>query len=174
MEESIMNNHQRQPIPLPPGNSLLRSLNDTQKQKTADELVEAIGNSKDVLVRVTTVFPLTLFPDTITIDRTKLTITHRDFFKAGEAISFNIEDILNVAASVGPFLGSIRISSRFFDQDKPYVVEHLTRKDALRIKRILQGCIIAKQKGVDSSALSTRELAKLLDELGKVAPAEKV
>lgn len=145
-----------------------------KKQETAQELFDAIGGSKDVLVRVSTVFPLTLFPDTITIDRTKLTITHRDFFKSGESLSINIEDILNVAAGVGPFFGTIKITSRFFHSDKPYIVNHLTRRDALRIKRILQGYIIAKQKEVDCTALSTRELANMLDELGKVAPAEKV
>ena len=145
-----------------------------EKQKTANELIDTIGGSQDVLIRVTTAFPFALFPDTITIDRTKLTITHRDFFRLGESLSINIEDILNVTAGVGPLFGTIKLSTRFFDALKPYVVRHLTRGDTLRIKRILQGYIIAKQKKVDSSALSTRELAKLLDELGKVAPAEIV
>lgn len=159
---------------LPRTNGPLPGAEGTKKQQTAQELVEAISGSYDVLLRVTTVFPLTLFPDTITIDRTKLTISHREFFKVGEALSINIEDILNVVAGVGPFFGTIKISTRFFDPDKPYVVYKLWRKDALRIKRILQGYIIAMQKGVDCSSLSTRELARLLDELGKVPPAEKV
>lgn len=159
---------------LPRTNGPLPGVEDNQKQKVAQELVEAIGGSYDVLLRVTTVFPLTLFPDTITIDRTKLTITHRDFFKVGEALSINIEDILNVTAGVGPFFGTIKISTRFFDPDKPYVVYKLWRKDALRIKRILQGYIIALQKGVDCTSLPTRELARLLDELGEVTPSEKV
>lgn len=146
-----------------------------KKHVAEEELVEAIGESRDILVRAKTVFPLTLFPDTISLDRTKLTITHRDFFKAGDVLSIGIEDILNVAATVGPFFGSITITTRFFDQDnKPYKVDHFTRADALKIKRIAQGYVIAKQKGVDCSALSNPELTKLLDELGKVAPAEKV
>ena len=145
-----------------------------EKQKTADELIDAVGGSQDVLVRINTVFPLTIFPDTITIDRTKLTITHREFFKVGQSLSINIEDILNVEAGVGPFFGTIKITTRFFDPSKPYTMRNITRGDALRIKRILQGYIIAKQKEVDCTALTTRELAKLLDELGKVAPAEKV
>lgn len=173
-KEFNMNNNHRPTIHLPHLPQTYLDNTDTEKQKATKELVDAIGTSQDVLIRVSTAFPFTLFPDTITIDRNKLTITHRDFFKAGATISINIEDILNVVANVGPVLGSVRISSRFFDRDKPYVVNNLFRKDTLRIKRILQGCIIAKQRGIDCSALTTTELAKLLDELGKVATPEKV
>src|SRR5438270_8983362 len=104
---------------IPGKSSSLYSNADEEKQKAADKLVEAIGDSYDVLVRATTVFPLTLFPDTLTVDRTKLTITHRDFLSAGEVLSIQIEDILNVTATVGPFFGSIKISTRFFDPGKP-------------------------------------------------------
>ncbi len=164
-----MYNQQDQSVQLPRSRSFL-----DEKQKTQEELTNAIGDAHDVLMRATAVFPLTLFPDTVAIDRTKLTITHRDFFGAGEVLSINIEDILNVTATVGPFFGSIKISTRFFDPDKPYTVDHFWRKDALRIKRIAQGYVIAKQKEIDCSALSNRELAKLLDELGKVSAPEKI
>ncbi len=144
------------------------------KHETEQKLVQAIGDSHDVLARARTVFPLTLFPDTITIDRTKLTITHRDFFRVGEVLSIRIEDILNVTATVGPFFGTVSISTRFFDPAKPYSVARFWRADALKIKRIVQGYLIAKQQEVDCSALTTRELAKKLDELGKVSPEEKL
>lgn len=159
---------------LPQESKTITEANAREKQKTAIEIIDAVGGSQDVLIRVNTVFPFTLFPDTITIDRTKLTITHRDFFKSGESLSINIEDILNVTANVGPFIGSIKIATRFYGSDKPFIVKNLNRRDVLRIKRILQGYIIAKQKEVDCSALSTGELTKLLDELGKVSPPEKV
>lgn len=171
-----MYDNRNQPIQLPRKQTPLvgvRTQND-EKLKTEEELIEAIGDAQDVLVRITTMFPFSLFPDTITIDRTKLTITHRDIFKSGEVLSINIEDILNVSASVGPFYGTIKISTRFYDSDKPYTIEHFSRADALKVKRIAQGYVIAKQKEVDCSALSNVELTKLLDELGKVAPAEKV
>jgi hypothetical protein len=146
----------------------------TSKKQVTQELEQAIGASSDVLVRAKTVFPLTLFPDTLTIDRTKLTITHRDFFKAAEVLSISIVDILNVTATVGPFFGSIKISTRFFDLNKPYTVDHFKRADALKIKRIAQGYIIARQKNIDCSVISTKELAEMLDELGQVGPEERV
>jgi len=145
-----------------------------EKRKARADLVQAIGDSQDVLVRATTVFPITLFPDTITVDRAKLTVTHRDFLRAGEVLSIRIEDILNVTATVGPIFGSIKIATRFFDSNKPYEVTHFWRSDALKIKRIVQGYLIAKQQEVDCSSLSTKELRIMLDELGKVAREEKV
>jgi hypothetical protein len=152
------------------------SLTDAKpdKNKIEKKLTEAIGDSHDVLMRATTVFPLTLFPDTLTIDRTKLTITHRNFLNAGEVLSIRIEDILNVTASVGPLFGSVKIATRFFDPSKPYKVDHFWRKDALKLKRIVQGYLIAKQQKVDCSKLSSSELAKMLDKLGKVDGPEKV
>lgn len=144
------------------------------KQNVQKKLVKAIGDSHDILFRAKTVFPLTIFPKTVTIDRSKLTITHRDFFQVGEALSINIEDVLNVMATVGPFFGSIKITTRFFDPGTPSTVDHIRRADALKIKRIMQGYIIARQKNVDCSALTTNELATMLDELGKVSSEEKL
>lgn len=145
-----------------------------EKEKAREELVQTLGESHDVLVKATTVFPLTLFPDTITVDRTKITITHRNFFMTGESLSIAIEDVLNVTAAVGPFFGKILLATRFFDPNKPYEVDNFWRKDALKIKRIVQGYLIARQKDIDTSALSPKELAKTLDELGRVTPEARL
>lgn len=147
---------------------------DSKQRKTARELIQAIGTAHDTLTRVSTVFPFKLFPTTVSVDRTKITITERDFFKAGEVLSIRIEDVLNVTANVGPVLGSVKISTRFFNPEKPYVVDKLRRADALKLKRIVQGCLIARQQNIDYSKLPTKDLSKMLDELGKVAPEETV
>ena len=138
--------------------------------RNARRLSEAIGNSQDVLVTATTVFPFSLFPDTATIDREKLSIAHRFFFRVAEVVSIRIEDILNVTADVGPFFGSLQIQTRFFDPDKPYTINYLWRSDALRLKRILQGYVIAIQKGIDCSGFAAKDLAQLLDDLGQGNP----
>ena len=157
-------------MPQTPGSSLPL----TNKQPTVEELTKAVGDAHEVLVRATTAFPFTLFPDTVTLDRTKLTITHKEFFRVGEVVSFRIEDILHVTANVGPLFGSIQIASRFFDNTKPYRVNFLWRKDALKLKRIIQGYIIAMQNQIDCSALTNGELASLLNQLGKGTGGEKV
>lgn len=141
-------------------------------EQSIHELKKAVHNARETLLTATTVFPFTLFPDTITLDREKLTISHRIFFQVAEVMSIRIEDILNVTADVGPFFGSIKVSTRFFDAQKPYHINFLWRQDALRIKRVTQGYIIAMQKGIDCSALPTDKLADMLDQLGQSAPQD--
>jgi hypothetical protein len=136
--------------------------------EAARELTQAIHQSHEVLVKAVTSFPFTLFPDTVTLDREKLTISHREFFMTGEVMSIRIKDILNVTADVGPFFGSLKITTRFFNNgEKPYTVKYLSRRDALRLKRVLQGYIIAEQKKIDCSTLKTKELVQMLDNLGQ-------
>lgn len=144
------------------------------KIEAKQQLSKAISGSHDALVTATTVFPFTFFPDSVIVDREKFTVTHRIFVRVAEVTSIRVEDILNVTADVGPFFGSLKISTRFFDPDKPYAVNYLWRSDALKIKRIMQGYIIAIQRGIDCTALSTPELAKLLDELGRAEPFDEV
>jgi hypothetical protein len=138
------------------------------KNQARKKLQEAIGDSQEVLCRAQTVFPFTLFPDTITIDRSKIDITHRNFFRVEQTTSMRIEDILTAVANVGPFFGSLKITTRFFGakDDTEYALNYLTRHDALQLKRILQGYIIARQRKIDCSSLAPKELAKLLNELG--------
>lgn len=147
------------------------TLNQIQKHRAMDDstlaLSQTISRSHEVLAKGKTVFPFTLFPDTVTVDRSKLTIHHKEFFKTGEVMSIRIEDILNVTVDVGPFFGSLKIYTRFFNTDRPYTVSFLTREDAIKIKRVLQGYIIALQQKIDCSTLSTEELSSMLEELGK-------
>jgi hypothetical protein len=139
------------------------------KQEIKQELRRAIQNSKQILAQATTVFPFTLFPDTVTIDRSQVTIVHRSFLKLGDVVSIRIEDVLNVEATVGPFFGSLSISTRFFNtsqDEKHYKVHWLWRHDALHIKRILHGYMTAVKQHIDCSRLETRELTQLLNSLG--------
>jgi hypothetical protein len=144
-----------------------------KKHQARTELRQAIGHSNEILITAQTVFPFTLFPDTITIDRSNLTVSHRFFFKTAQVTSIRIEDILNTTANIGPLFGSLKIATRFYGTDKIYQVNYLRRTDALRIKQILQGYIIALQKEIDCTSLPTKELARLLSELGAEAPDAK-
>lgn len=161
-----MDNDQQSPFPRQTTPDPIAPARAMTAQESVAELRQAIKGSNQILTTATTVFPLTLFPDTLTVDRAKLTITKRRFLWSAEVMSIQIEDILNVTATVGPFFGNIKISSRI-PTAAPYFVHNFWRNDALRIKRITQGYIIARQQGIDCSSLSTQELAAMLDKLGE-------
>lgn len=164
-----MDENQNRPLPVAPQAPLIAQEPPAPTPLTHEEtkqvLKAAIWDSNEVLAEATTV--LTIFTDTMCIDRTMLTVTKRSFFKSAEVMSIRIEDVLNVTATVGPFFGSIKIVSRVLNTEKPFHIGLFWRKDAMRMKRILQGYVIALQGKIDCSSLSTHELANMLDKLGE-------
>lgn len=133
------------------------------KQK---DLREIVSQSHEVLMAANTVFPLTLFPDTVVVDRTKVTVTRRDFFWSSDVMSIRIEDVLNVSAGVGPFFGSLTIASRVMSTTDHFQINHFWRNDAIRLKHIIQGYVIAQHNNLDTAHLSKQELIDTLMELG--------
>jgi hypothetical protein len=134
-------------------------------EETKQELQQAIVGSNEVLAQATTVF--TPFADILTLDRAKLTVTKRRFVRSAEVMSIRIEDVLNVTAAVDFFFGSIKISSRVMNADNPYTIGYFWRKDAIHLKRVTQGYIIAMQRSIDCSSLAAAELTAMLDQLGE-------
>jgi hypothetical protein len=141
----------------------------SQASNSARQLTEAVEQSQDMLFTATTVFPFTLFPDTVTIDREKVTVANRTFFRVAEIDSIRIEDILKVTADVGPFFGSAIIRTRYFNTSS-LNVRFLWRSDALKLKRILQGYVIAKRNNIDCNVFTAPQLSKLLDDIGQGHP----
>lgn len=135
------------------------------REETKQELQQAIQGSNEILATATTV--LTFFPDTLTLDRAKLTVTKRQFFKTAEVMSIRIEDLLNITAAVDMFFGSIKMSSRVMNTDNPYAIGNFWRRDAIHLKRVTQGYIIALQRNIDCSSLASSELVGMLDKLGE-------
>ena len=131
-----------------------------------DKLRNMAKRSHEVLVSVNTVFPMTLFPSTVIVDRTKVTIISRTFFFTSKTISIRIEDILNVSCTLGPFFGSVVVSSRVMNSTDHFEIDLFWRHDAIRLKHIIQGYMIAQHNDVDISNLSRDELVEHLAELG--------
>jgi hypothetical protein len=153
--------------------SSVAQVSTRQKNETLEELAKVVEGAQEILARATTVFPLDIFPDTIMVDRSQVTITQRSFFFVGGTTSIRIEDILNVTANVGPFFGSVKISTRFFDPDKPYEITRLWREDALKLQAIIQGLVIAAKREIDTHNLDKDELVDGLTKVGQTPPADQ-
>ncbi len=131
-----------------------------------EKLKSIVSKSHEILMSANTVFPITLFPDSVTVDRTKVTITKRDFFWTSDVMSIRIEDVLNVSASVGPIFGSLTIASRVMSTIDHFKINHFWRNDAIRLKHIIQGYVIAQHNNIDTAHLTRSELVETLRELG--------
>lgn len=137
----------------------------TEAEKAREQLEQAIEQSNEILMTAQTVAPV--FGDVITIDRAKVTVAKRTFFQTAEVMSIRVEDLLNVTASLGMVFGIVKISNRVAGGDKPTTVGPFWRNDALKLKRITQGYVIALQRSIDVSELSCIELKSMLERLGE-------
>jgi hypothetical protein len=136
-------------------------------QTASAELYHTALKSQEVIFKADTIFPFTLFPDTITLDREKITIANRFFFRVARIVSSQIDDIQGLEADVGPFFGTVKITSKFFASNRR-MVRFLKRADAIELRRLIQGFIIAKQKGIDCSKIDKAHLLVMLHEIGKM------
>jgi len=144
-----------------------RTAGQIADDKETDKLDQMVAQAKEVLAEAQTVIlPQNLFPDTIRVDRTRVTITQRTFFWTEKVISLRIEDILNISCSVGPLFGSLTISSRVMNSTDHFEINYFWRKDALRIKHIIQGYIIAVHNNVETARMNKEELITKLSVLG--------
>jgi hypothetical protein len=133
-------------------------------EETRQELRQAIRGSNQILASSHTV--LALFPDTVIIDRAKVTVTKRQFYRTADVMSVRIEDVLNATCTVGPVFGTVTIVSRVMNVNQNTTIGRFWRGDAKRLKRVLQGYVIALQRSIDCSSLGTAELAGMLERLG--------
>jgi nucleotidyltransferase/DNA polymerase involved in DNA repair len=140
------------------------SLRNMSAEESKHELEEAIRGSNEVLMSSNTV--LSLFPDSVVVDRAKVSIVKRNFFRMANVMSMRIEDVLNATCTVGPVLGTVSVTSRVINEDQTSTIGRFWRADAVRLKRIIQGYVIALQRNIDCSALETEELSQMLEKLG--------
>lgn len=136
-------------------------------QANPDQMHKVVEQSQEILAGARTVIlPQNIFPDTITVDRMKVTITLWNSLWSKEVVTLRIEDILNVAAHIGLLFGSLTVSTRVMNSTDHFVINGFWNKDALRLKHIIQGYMIALHEGIDVSQLSTERLIRKLNELG--------
>lgn len=131
-----------------------------------------VEKSHNVLCRARAVWPFDLFPDVITIDRKKLTVEHRSFFGVKQTVSVRHSDVTNVQAHVGPFFGSLIITSEHFINNIQKI-NYLPRGDVMKIQKLVQGMIIAHKEGVEMNGIDDKKLLKLLNELGDSESANR-
>ncbi len=130
-----------------------------------DQLRGIVEMSHPTLAKASAIFPFDLFPDTLTIDRQKLTVVHRSFFNIEQTVCVQLADVTNIQANVGPFFGALTISSEHFINNTQ-TIKYVSRRNAIMIQHLLQGMIIAHKEHIDLNQIGDKELLRLLDDLG--------
>ena len=147
-----------------------KRLDESEKkaEEGPEEMLEITERAHEVLYEANTVFPFTLFPSTLTLDREKLTIAHRTFWRTAEITSVPISEILSCKVNVGPFFGSLHLVFSFF-ADNQRTISYLWRKDATEMQRMIHGYIIAHKREINTTNVGLDDLKILLKEIGQGA-----
>lgn len=147
--------------------SLLRRRNQPEESENGSmhALAELANVTERTLFTARAVFPFELFPDTLRIDRMKITVIHNDFLKMAHTTSIRLKDLGNVEAILGPFFGTIILTSQYY-RNNTQTINFLTRRDAQHAQRLLQGFMVALKANIDTSNISEDELIQLLHRIG--------
>lgn len=149
---------------------------EKSQEKSAHEekkLRQVVEESQDILAQTKTVFPFTPFPTKVTIDRHKLTIVFRKFFRVEQTVSVPIEDIKNIQADVGPFLGSLTITSDLFINNIQRI-NYLPRPVVKEVQKLVQGAMVAIKEGINITKIDCVQLKKQLSDLGEGHTSESL
>lgn len=131
-------------------------------------LTQLLNEDTQVLFSVSTVFPFDLFPTKVVVYSKKVDIIDRIFFASTEIKSILINDILEVEVQTTPFFSSMTIVSRM-PMMPTQKISTLKTSDALKLRSILQGLLIAGQQHADMGETSPGTLKRQAEKLGSAA-----
>lgn len=125
------------------------------------------------ILRAKTVFPFTLFPDTLVIDTTKITIASKELFATEYVVTIPLKDLSDVTIQTVLFLGTLVVkympqsSSPGMNEPVEIRIANLKREDAIKAKNILKGALVAKAEEINIAVLPPEEVVKVLEKFGK-------
>lgn len=148
---------------------------ETQIKETREELSKiknTITASHRILYDCKTVFPFDIYPDRIIIDENKVDIIYGLFAYSSHVFSIPLKNISGARSTTTLFFGDLDIDITGFETN-PDTIKHLKKKDAVRLRRIINGLVITFKEGIDISKLPLEEAKKQIEEIGRARAVQK-
>jgi hypothetical protein len=137
-----------------------------EKQENIDKrkVANLIKKSNRILVSITShAFPFDFFPDIINVEEGRITVINRHLLSS-EVHSIDIKDISNIFINTTAFRSQLVIISKTFESNE-ISIKNLITKDAVYIRRIIEGLRVFINKQIETSSYSAEELVSKLEEL---------
>ena len=128
-------------------------------------IADMVHNSNTILMSITSVFPFDFYPTTINVEATRVTIINRQLF-ASQVHSIDIKDISSVFIETGILFAAITLISTTYSQKK-LVVTKLWKKEAILLRRIIEGLRMFEKNNINTTNFSRVELLSKLKELSE-------
>ena len=137
-----------------------------EKQENIDKrtVENLIKRSNRILVSISShAFPFDFFPDIVNVEEGRVTLINRHLFSS-EVHSIDIKDISNIFINTTAFRSQLVIISKTFESNE-VSIKNLKTKDAVYIRRIIEGLRVFINKQIETSSYTTEELVSKLEEL---------
>ncbi len=143
---------------------------DTVKDRVKDEVkhgqkFEDLISKSEPLIRIRSVFPFDFFPDEISVDVAKVNIIHREFLTK-RVQSVYIKNISDVVVNTSILFASLGIIDFGF-QGNSVSVNYLSKKDALRTRKIIQGLVVCHKEEIDLTQFDAVHFKQKIEMLGE-------
>jgi len=126
----------------------------------SEKMTGLLKKTGSKLLTVSTVFPFTLFPNTIDVELGRIKLTFRQFLFS-QTHSLDIKDISQVNVEHGIFFSTLEIVTRSFVQNDVRI-NYLWRKQAELLRDIIDAMRILAEQKVDLYSIETSELMQKL------------
>jgi hypothetical protein len=147
-----------------------RAREEAKKQQNAQKKLQSLTKHCDkVLLKIKTVFPFDLFPDTVTIDENKISVISSSFFASESVTTILLKEVTDVIVETSIFFAKLVFTYSHHPM-KPMTtsVTFLKKKDALEAKRIIQGMLVLRRgENVDLSNTHPEKILSQIEELGE-------
>ncbi len=137
---------------------------DKQKRLNTKTVANLVKKSNRILVSISShAFPFDFFPDTLNVEEGRITIITRHLLSS-EVHSVDIKDISNIFINTTFFFSQLVIISKTFEENE-IKIRNLKNKEAVFVRRIIEGLRIFENKQIDTSIFTKEELIAKLEEL---------
>ena len=133
-------------------------------RENQEKLNSLLNKNQSIIFEAKAVFPFDLFPDKLSVDVTRVTVTH-NYILSSNVFPIPIETVNAVEAHFGILFASLRIEIQGFNQN-PEIINFLWNSDARRAKRFILALIQCRIKGIDLSNLDSEKLKVTLEKIG--------
>jgi hypothetical protein len=131
------------------------------------KLNDLMSDVEQILFNASSVFPFSVFPTQIVIEKTKINVKHQLFFGSSQVKSILISEIADVEVSTNIFLATIKITT-LLPQEPPIFITNFRKQDALKLQRIIQGLMVGMHEQIDISQIPVHELSHRIEQLGNI------
>lgn len=140
-----------------------QTINEATKKEEDKQIVsDLIKKSNRRIISISSLFPWDLFPNTIEVEESRVTIIFRQFL-ASQTHSVDIKDISNVFIQSSPFFATLQIVSRTFAQND-ITIGHLNAANADRVQMVIEGLRTFTEHSIDTSNYEISELIEKIEE----------